>query len=73
MGERSGDRDFDQEIGISIDRGFSGISTCWEIAWDINRMIVLVKGLVSIASPLGYDRGILAIQIDKTVESSSHL
>ena len=32
----SGDQEFDWEIGSSIDRGFSGILTCWEIYWEIN-------------------------------------
>ena len=33
--------------------------------------IVLGKGLVLVALPFGYDWGIVAIQIDTTVESSS--
>ena len=35
-GDRSGDRDFNREIRSSIDRGFSGISTSWEISWGID-------------------------------------
>ena len=31
---------------------------------------MLVQGLVLVASPLGYDRGIISIKIDITVESS---
>ena len=44
--------------------------TCWDIDWDIDQKIMLVKGLVLVAPPLGYDRGVLAIQNDTTVESS---
>ena len=58
-----GDREFDREIGSSIDRGFSGILTCWEIACEINQNIVLVTGLVLVASPSGYYQGIVAIKI----------
>ena len=54
-----------------IDQGFSGILTYWDIAWDIDQKIVLVKELVLAASPLGYDWGVVAIQIDTTVESIS--
>ena len=34
MGDHSGDREFDWEIGSSIGRRFSGIATCWDIAWE---------------------------------------
>ena len=58
-----------------IDRGSSGISTCqdidWENNWEIDRNIVLNKGLVSVASPSGFDFGMVTIQIYTTVESSS--
>ena len=63
-GDPSGDRDFDWDIRSSIDQGFSGISTCWEISWDLDQTILL-------ASPLGCDRDIVAIQIDTTVEYCS--
>ena len=62
-----GDQYFDQEIGSSIDRVLSGISTSWKIAWDLDQNIVLVTVLVLVASPLGYDWWIVAIQIDTTI------
>ena len=65
------DWDFDQEIGSLIDWGFSGSSTCWEISWELDRNVVLDKGLVSMALTLGYDQGIVSIQIDTNVGSSS--
>ena len=71
MGDCLGDQEFNLEIRRSIDQGFSGISTFLEIAWEINRKIVIVKGLVAVASPLGHNWGIVAIQIDTTVDSIS--
>ena len=66
-----GDWEFDRDTRISMDWGFSGIWTCWEIIWEINQKIVLDKGLVSVASPLGFDRGIVTIQIYTIFEYSS--
>ena len=54
-----------------IDQRFSGIYTCWEIFWVLDWNIVLDKGLVSVASPLGFDRGVVSKELDKTVESIS--
>ena len=58
-----------------IDLGTSGISICQEIDWEKDREldweIVLEKGLVSVASPSGFDWGIVTIKLDKTVESNS--
>ena len=71
LGDRSDNQDFNQEIGSLIDQGFSWILTCWDIAWEIDRKIMLVKELVLVASPLGYNWGVVAIQIDTTVESIS--
>ena len=69
--DSSGDQDIYREIEKLINRGFSGISTCWDIAWELNWKIVLVTGLVLVASPSRYNRGIVEIQIDTTVEYSS--
>ena len=55
----------------SINWGFYGILTFWEISWELNHKIFLGKGLFLVASPLGYDWGIVSMQIDTTVESSS--
>ena len=67
-----GDRKFDLDIGSSIYQGFSRILTCWYMSWDINQKIMLVTVLLSVASPLGYDWGMVEIQIDTTVESGSN-
>ena len=56
--------------GNSIYRGFSEILTYWKISWEIDQKIVVGKGFVLVASPLRYDQGIVAIQIETTVESS---
>ena len=61
---RSGFQYGDWEIDRS---GFSWISTCWYIAWQIDRNIMLVKGLVLVASPSGYNLGVVVIQIKTTV------
>ena len=37
MVDHSEDREFDWEIRISIDCGYSGISTCQEIDWENDR------------------------------------
>ena len=71
MGGLSGDWEFDRDIGSSINWGSSGIYTCWEIAWELDRKIVLVTDLVFVAWPSGYDRGIVKEQIETAVESSS--
>ena len=70
-GDRLVDWEFDHEIGSLIDWGFSDSSTCWEISWELDRNIVLGKGLVSVALTLGYNQGIISIQIDTNVGSSS--
>ena len=62
-GAGSGDRKLDRS-------GFSEISTCWEIAWELDRKIVLVTDLVFVAWPSGYDRGIVAV-INKTLNLSN--
>ena len=67
-GDRSDNQEFNQEIGSLIDQGFSGILTYWDIAWEIDRKIVLVKEFVLVASLLWYDCGVVSIQIDTTVE-----
>ena len=71
LGDRSGDQEFDRETGSSIDQGSYGIYIYQEIAWELDRKIVHDKGLVSVASTLGSDRGIVTINIDTTVKYSS--
>ena len=70
-GDRSVDREFDQDIRRSIDRGFSAISNCWKVFWELDQKVVIGKVFVLVALPLGYNRGIVAIQIYRTVKSSS--
>ena len=55
----------------SINWGFYGIFTCWDVSMKLDQNIVLVKGLVLVASTFLYNQGIIAIQIDTTIESSS--
>ena len=69
--DRSGNQEFDREIGSLINRGFYGILTCWDVSMELDKNIVLVKGLVLVASTFLYNQGIVAIQIDTTIESSS--
>ena len=69
--DSSGHREFDWEIRRSIYWRLSGILTCWEITWDLHWNILLVTGLVLVASPSGYNPGIIEIKIYTTVESCS--
>ena len=53
---------------IKIDQGYSGISTCREIAWELDRKIIIDRGLVLVALTSGIDWGITTIKIDTTIE-----